>query len=221
MQLVTLVSFLTSSLPHWRNRWTNCATLHTWRSGGSVKSDSIFFFLFFFEATKALVSSLVLSRLDYCTALLAGSPQVLHDKIQKVINCSARLTFKVPKSAYITPFLYDLHWLPVSSRIQYKIALICFHVVSGTAPPYLSELLHLYSSSRSVRSAADTGTFRVPRMGRRTLGERSFQYIGSVIWNSLPLSVRHSSSLSSFKSKLKTHLLSSTYWSVVLPIHHQ
>ena len=91
--------------------------------------------------------------------------------------------------------VYDLHWLPISSRIQYKIALICFHIISGTAPPYRSELLHLYSPFRSLRSASDTRIFRVPRMGRRTLGERSFQYIGHVIWNSPPLSVRHSSSL--------------------------
>ena len=69
----------------------------------------------------------------------------------------------------------------------------------GTAPPYLSELLHLHLPSRSLRSASDTRTFRVPGVDRRTLGERSFQYIGPVIWNSLSLSVRHSSSLSPFK----------------------
>ena len=45
----------------------------------------------------------------------------------------------------------------------------------------------------------------------RTLGERPFQYIGSVLWNSIPLSVRRMSSLSSFKSKLKTHLFASAY----------
>ena len=39
------------------------------------------------EATKTLVSSLVLSRLDYCNALLAGSPQVLLDQIQRATNC--------------------------------------------------------------------------------------------------------------------------------------
>ena len=49
----------------------------------------------------------------------------------------------------------------------------------------------------------------------------SVQYTGTLF---LPLSVRHSSSLSSFKSKLKTHL-SSEYWSGVffllsLPTHH-
>ena len=57
------------------------------------------------EATKTLVSFLVLSRLDYCNALLTGSPQLLLDKIQRVINCSARLIYKASKSAHITPLL--------------------------------------------------------------------------------------------------------------------
>ena len=90
-----------------------------------------------FESTNTLLSSLVLSRLHYRNALLPASLQVLLDQIQRVINCSAHLISKVPKSAHITPFLCDLHWLPISSQIQYKIALICFHIVSGTVPPFL------------------------------------------------------------------------------------
>ena len=164
-----------------------------------------------FEATGTLVSSLVLSRLDKCNALLAGSPQVFIHKFQRVINCSARLIYKAPKSCHITPLLFDLHRLPTSSRIQNKIALTCFHIVSGTAPPYLSELLHLYSPSRSLCSASGTRMFRVPRVCRRTLGERSFQHIGPVIWNSFLFSDRHATALSYLKSNLKTHLFSSAY----------
>ena len=142
-----------------------------------------------------------------------------------MINRTARLIGKAPKSAHITPLLHDLHWLPISSRIHYNIALICFHIVSDTAPPYLSGLLHLYPPSRSLRSASDIRIFRVPRMGRRTLREKSFQYIRTVIWNSLPLSVRHSSSFSSFKSKLKTRLFSSAnravvFFLLILPTRH-
>ena len=132
-----------------------------------------------------------------------------------VTNCSARLICKTPKSVRITPLLHDLHWLPTSSPIQYKIALICFHIVSGTATLYLSDLLHVLNSPRSLRSASDTRTFRVPRMGRNTLGERSFQYTRPVICNSLPLSVRHSPSLTSFTLKMKTHLFSSANRSAV------
>ena len=131
--------------------------------------------------------------------------------------------YKYYASAHITPLLYDLHWLPVSSRIQYKIALICFHIVSGTTPPYLSELLHLYSPSRSLRSSSDIRIFRVPRMRRRILGKRPFRYIGSVIWNSLRFSVRNLSSFSSFRSKLKTLLFCILVCRFVLvaPTHQQ
>ena len=151
------------------------------------------------KATNTFVSSLVPSSLDYCNALLAGCPQVLLDKIQRVINCSTRISYEASKPAHITPLLFELHWLPISSRIQYK------------APPYLSELLHLYSPSRSLRSASDTRIFRVPRVCSRSLGKRSFQYIGPVIWNSFSFSVRHATPLSSFKSKLKTHLFLPVY----------
>ena len=84
-------------------------------AGGSVQSDII---SFCFETTKTLVFSLVLSRFDDCNALLAGFPQVLFDKTLILIYCSARLFCKDPKSSPITPLLVDIHWLPVSSRIQ-------------------------------------------------------------------------------------------------------
>ena len=103
-------------------------------------------------------------------------------------NCSARLIYKAPKSTHITPFLFDLRWLPFSSRIQYKMVLTCFHIVSGTVPAHLSELFHLYSPSRFLRSASDTRIVRVHGMGSRTHREKSFQYIGPVNWNSLPVS---------------------------------
>ena len=47
--------------------------------------------------------SLALFRLDYCNAALTGSPQVLLDKIQRVINCSARFICKARESAHIIP----------------------------------------------------------------------------------------------------------------------
>ena len=94
-----------------------------------------------------------------------------------------------------TSFLYDFHWLSISSRVQYKI--YSSHVLPHCLwySSSISELLHLYSPSRSLHSASDIRIFRVPRMGR-TLGERFFQHIRPVIRNSLILSVGQSFSLS-------------------------
>ena len=43
------------------------------------------------------------------------------------------------KFSRISTALYELHWLPVSLRIYYKILLLTFKRISGLAPTYLSD----------------------------------------------------------------------------------
>ena len=114
------------------------------------------------DATKTLVTFLVLSCLDYCNSLLSGIPQQLIDKLQKFQNCSALLIFKTSKCTHVSPFLAKLHRLPMAQRIDYKMFSLCHDVVSDTAPLYLSDLLFLYVPSRSLHSSADTRIFRIP-----------------------------------------------------------
>ena len=158
------------------------------------------------DATKTLVSACILSRLDYCNSLLVGCPDKNIKPLQQVQNSAARLIFKSRKSEHITPLLQKLHWLPVEQRIKYKISCVCFHIITDTAPTYLSELLSIYVPSRSLRSSADDRMFRVPTYNRQSHGGRAFSFSAVQTWNSLPHSVRHSPTLSSFKSNLKTHL---------------
>ena len=163
------------------------------------------------DATKTLVTSLVLSRLDYCNSLLAGLPQSLIESLQRVQNCAARLIFKARKTDHISPLLMQLHWLPVSYRIQYKLSVLCYLVIRTLAPSYLSDLTQLYVPSRSLRSSADNRIFRVPMTNKVYQGQRAFSFAGPVTWNSLPNDVRHAESLSDFKSLLKTYLFSKAF----------
>ncbi len=169
------------------------------------------------DVTKKLLCAFVLSRLDYCNSLLAGCPKYLLSKLQKVQNNAARLIFRTTRSAHVTPMLHSLHWLPIEQRIEYKLSLLCFKIISHQAPIYLSELLHLYTPSRQLRSSTDTRVFRIPSFRTKSCGQRSFSYQAPVIWNQLPVSVRHSTSVSSFKSSLKTFLFLKTFSSVSLP----
>ena len=152
------------------------------------------------------VCTFVLSRLDYCNSLLAGCPKYLLSKLEQVQNNAARFIFRTTRSAHVTPMLHSLHWLPIEQRIKYKLFLLCFKVISHQAPIYLSELLRLYSPSRQLRSSANARMFRIPSFRTKSSGQRSFSYQAPVIWNQLPVSVRHSTSVSSFKSSLKTFL---------------
>ena len=157
---------------------------------------------------KTLVSSLVISRLDYCNSLLACVPQKHLAKRQRVMNCAARLECRAIRSEHISPLLDDLHWLPVSNRIEFKIATVCYNIISGSEPPYLADLFQPYTPSQSLRSSADLRIFRIPIRRNKFQGQRAFSFTDPVIWNSFPFSVRHAQTLSSFKSQLKTHLVS-------------
>ncbi len=60
--------------------------------------------LFLWEhATQLLVQALVLSRLDYCNALLAGLPASSIKPLQLIQNAVARLIFNEPKRTHVTP----------------------------------------------------------------------------------------------------------------------
>jgi hypothetical protein len=73
----------------------------------------------------SLVVSLVLSRLDYGNAVLAGLPGYSMNRLQSVLNAAARLVCSAPKFDHVTtPLLRDLHWLKIEQRIQYKLAVL-------------------------------------------------------------------------------------------------
>ncbi len=55
------------------------------------------------HASQLFVQALVLSRLDYCNALLAGLPANSIKPLQLIQNAAARSIFNEPKRTHITP----------------------------------------------------------------------------------------------------------------------
>ncbi|XP_037548511.1 uncharacterized protein LOC119425058 [Nematolebias whitei] len=154
-----------------------------------------------------LIHAFITTRLDYCNSLYVGLSQSLLTRLQLVQNAAARLLTGTKKREHITPVLESLHWLPVRFRINFKVLLFVFKCLHGLAPQYLSDLLQLYTPSRSLRSA-DQLLLVVPRSNRRLRGDRAFSVAAPKLWNELPLHVRQAGSLPVFKSSLKTHLFS-------------
>ena len=128
--------------------------------------------------------------------------------LQKIQNFAARLVLLAPRHHHATPLLEKLHWLPISERIKYKVVCMSFSAINGCGPAYLSELLHVYTPSRTLRSSSDTRMLEIQQYKRKTHGFRTFSCFGPHIWNSLPQDLRHCATLSSFKAKLKTFLFS-------------
>ena len=93
-------------------------------------------------ATATLVSDFVLSRIDYCNSLLFGYTHDVTSHLQRIQNYAARVILRRPMSSSITIHLKSLHWLPVKVRSTYKIACLCYHCHSNTAPSYVTDMLH-------------------------------------------------------------------------------
>ena len=128
----------------------------------------------------------------------------------QIENYAARVILRFPKSSSITTHLKSLHWLPVKVRSTYKIACLCYHCHSSTAPSYVAEMLHKKPSH--TRSSSNTmPILNRPALRMATLGDRSFSFATSSVWNTIPNDVRCAPSLSSVKSRLKTYLFLSAY----------
>ena len=114
-----------------------------------------------------------------------------------------------------TPVLYELHWLPVSLRIDYKILLLTFKCIYGLAPTYLSDLISIKSNSfYNLRSTGKLLSDYPKGKTLTTLGARSFSAAAPKLWNELPLELRQATSLDSFKSQLKTYLFKKYFYSL-------
>ena len=99
---------------------------------------------------------------------------------------------------------YASYWLTDEARVTYKVALLCFKCYKLGVPTYLSSLLEQYRPSRSLRSSS-LDILSVPRSRTKTASCR-FSIAALSVWNSLPATIRASSSVGSFRSQLKIHL---------------
>ena len=156
------------------------------------------------ESCEKVVHAFVTSRLDMNNSLLAGLPSTVLVKLQRCQNIAARVITRTRATDHITPVLMDLHWLPVTQRIKYKLLLYVYRALNGMAPAYLAELIRPYVAGRRLRSS-DTYLLCVPHT-RHSWGDRAFSKAAPVLWNSLPIRIKSAPSLTLFKSSLKTFL---------------
>ena len=175
------------------------------------------------ETAKSFAHAIVSSRLDYGNSLLTGISDLNMHKLQRVQTTLARVVLASPYSRKTSAeSLRQLHWLPIRQRINFKIATLTYKILNSGEPGYLRNLLSFYVPARTLRSM-DSCFLVEPRV-TSTIGSRVFRSAAPKLWNKLPVDVRFATSVTTFRSRLKTHLFCQPWYlrllhAMTTPIH--
>ena len=134
-------------------------------------------------------------------------------KLQMVQNAAARVLTGTPWRAHITPILSQLHWLPVSYRITFKVLVLTFKAIRGPGPAYLRERLTVHAPGRALHST-NTNKLRIPGPKEVRLAStraRVFSALAPAWWNELPEDIRARTEIAKFRRACKTELFRQVY----------
>jgi len=120
-------------------------------------------------------------------------------------NSAARIICRTSRFDHITPVLKELHWLPIRWRIKHKILTLTYKALHDLSPIYMADMIQINTPSRTRRSTNELSLV-TPRSRTKLFGGRLFMHATPVLWNSHPLNICESQTLSCFKGLLKTHL---------------
>lgn len=154
---------------------------------------------------KFLVTALVFPIIDFCAAALSGLSSNQIQRLQSVINASARVVGNLPQFSHISDFIRQLSWPSAQGRIDQRLAILVFKCLHGLAPDYLTELLTCFRDlpHRSRLRSASTNNLVVPRCRLSSVAKKHFSTAAAHVWNRLPPSCSSVDSLFSFKEVVR------------------
>ena len=98
------------------------------------------------------------------------------------------MIFQIAKFDHITPTFIDLHWLPVTFRMQFKLLVFVCKSLDNRSPSYIKDNFFSLkpAGNYTLRSSAHSLNF-VAEVNCSTLRDRTFAHTAPVLWNSLSL----------------------------------
>ena len=154
-------------------------------------------------------------KTDYGNFVLVRLPAYLQRRLQSVLNAAARLVFHLSRYDHVSDALATLRWLRLPQRVDFKAAVVAFHVVHGLAPPYPNDLVRVADLPGRRRLRSSSHQLIVPPFRLTTVGRRTFPVAASLLCNSLPSDIQSSTSLPVFRQRLKTFLFRQCFPNIV------
>ena len=152
-----------------------------------------------------LYKQLILPVLDYADYIYDGLNQYSAFTLQRLQNGAARRILRVNRRTPSTYTHDELHMDTLEIRRKKHTCIMLYKILNDQAPPALKAKYKYVNevSSKTTRRSAELNLYvQKPRL---ELTKRSFVYRSSMLWNSLPVHVRHCNTLDTFKLALDIH----------------
>ena len=154
------------------------------------------------DVLKKFYQGYILPLIDYGSIAGSETSSANIERIFKLQKRAARIILCADFNTSSSIMFTELGWQPIHKRLKYNKAVFIYKALNGLTPEYITSLLRPVAETydRRLRSSVN-GTLAVPR-SRTSLYDRSFSVSAPRLWNSLPVSLRHSTSLNVFKNNL-------------------
>ena len=106
------------------------------------------------------------------------------------------MVLRAPRFSPSLPLLEQLHWLPVTYQINFKLSTLTYCALSTQQPPYLASLLYLSNIPRQLRSSISQ--LIVPKT-KLNLGKCAFSVAAPRVWNELSTTSKTSETIAIFR----------------------
>ena len=152
------------------------------------------------DMTNTIACSVVGSCLDYCNSILYKTTKINITKLQCAQNILVHVVLQMPRRTHADDLPVQLHCLPVSYHIEYKIALITYKALKLGQPRYLADLL---IHQQQVHATRSEGQCRLHQpVSNSQTSSRRFHYADPSMWNLLPSDLRIKETVTAFKTGL-------------------
>lgn len=146
--------------------------------------------------------------IDYCITTWGYAAKKYISKVQHLQNRAARIiTGNYSWEINGTELVKQLGWQNIVQRRDYFTAVLVFKALNGIAPDHIQDLF-TFARDINLRPTRNTAQNRlyVPKI-RKSVYSQSLQYNGAKTWNDLPLTIRNSKTLDTFKRLAKAHFV--------------
>ena len=161
------------------------------------------------QVLSTLYLILIQPHIDYCISVWGACALKYINLIQRLQNRAARAVTDIfDYNQSVSAIINSLKWMTVKNRYFYFLGIFVYKCLNHIAPSSLVERFNVMDDSRPYHTRAVSNKDLIIPHSHLSICKTSVSYSGATFWNSLPIQVLGSSSLSIFKHMLKHYIIS-------------